>query len=523
MRRTPFAAVGFARLPLRLTVILTVAVLLGPSLLVAAQEERAATFHGNVARTGEQPGPNPKGKGQQKWRFQTEGAIRSSPVISGGVIYFGSNDGRLYAIEAENGEPRWSYETGGAVRTTPTVEGGLVVFGSDDGYVYCLSTDKGELQWRFLIGRMELTAGTTAPDFLPRRTVTSSPLVVDGVVYIGSNDQTLHAIDLATGIERWNQGFRGPTVSSPSFRDNVVYVGTEDGVWAMDARTGHIKWSAIWGLPTEDKDQDKDDDDDGTPNDQDEDDDNDGVPDDQDQQNDAEGNGQEGDTGDDQDESDQEDSQETSLEEALADGKMTVSELFNVLGGFTWNVTAAPVPVGNLIHAVGFAESVKKQPNGKPATVGGVLLQLDATTGAVTGLWIFGTYDLVTTTPAVVDDTIYLGSDRGMVYAVEATLSSPTVLEQDESTDSSEGTTFASNQQRWGVQTEKYVLASPAVVGETVYVGNAGGVLYSLDTKTGKERWSFQTGGPIWSSPAVSGSVVYVGSDDGFLYAIGGS
>lgn len=82
---------------------------------------------------------------------------------------------------------------------------------------------------------------------------------------------------------------------------------------------------------------------------------------------------------------------------------------------------------------------------------------------------------------------------------------------------------FASNQERWGVQTEHYVGSSPAVVGETIYVGNAGGVLYALDTETGRQRWAFETGGPIWSSPAVVDGLVYVGSDDGFRYAIGGS
>jgi outer membrane protein assembly factor BamB len=513
MRRTSFAPARLGRLPLRLTVLLGVAVLLGPALLVSAQSEANATFHGNVARTGEQPGPNPRGTGRLLWRFQTEGGIRTSPVLLNGLLYFGSNDGRVYAIDAGNGEPRWSFETGGAVRSTPTVSDGLVVFGSDDGYVYCVSADTGELQWRFLVGRFELTGARTNDEFLTRKTVTSSPLVVEGIVYIGSNDETMHAIDLTTGIERWNANFRGATVSAPAYADGVIYSGTEAGVTALDALTGATLWEAVWGIQVErdeeeeEGDEEKDDDEDGTPNADDTDDDNDGIPDEQDQENDA----------------DDDDDDELSLVEALKDGTLTVSEYFELLGGYTWNVSAAPVVVDNLVYAVGFAESEDKLPDGTAASVGGVLLQLDIATGGITGTWIFATFDLVTTTPAVVDETIYLGSDRGMIFAVEANLFSPELIGDTESQAASEETTFAANQQRWGVQTEKYVLASPAVVGGTVYAGNAGGTLYALDTKTGRERWSFQTGGPIWSSPAILDEVVYVGSDDGFLYAIGGA
>src|SRR5688500_9996938 len=210
MRRMPppFALLGRkpralpSRLPLRATILLAVVALLGPALMATAQEDQTATFHGNAARTGEQPGPNPSGDATLKWRVQTEGAVRSSPVLAGGLLYFGSNDGRLYAVEAEAGEPRWSFATGGAIRSTPAIAEGVVVFGSDDGYVYCLTADSGELRWRYLVGFEELTASITAEVDLPRRTVTSSPVIVDGVAYIGSNDFSLHAFDLESGVER---------------------------------------------------------------------------------------------------------------------------------------------------------------------------------------------------------------------------------------------------------------------------------------------------------------------------------
>ena len=85
MRRASFVPARSARPPRllhRLTAALALALLLGSSLPATAQEEPAATFHGNAARTGEQPGPNPEGHGSVRWRFQTEGPVRSSPVVA---------------------------------------------------------------------------------------------------------------------------------------------------------------------------------------------------------------------------------------------------------------------------------------------------------------------------------------------------------------------------------------------------------------------------------------------------------
>jgi outer membrane protein assembly factor BamB len=352
---------------------------------------------------------------------------------------------------------------------------------------------------------------------LPRRTITSSPLVVEGLVFIGSNDFTLHAIDLATGIERWNAVVGFQTVSSPSYKDGTVFFGTEGGVYAVDAASGHILWAGVTGLKKPDEEEDEeeenaDEDGDGTSNGQ-EDDDGDGTPNTEDDDDDGDGT------------ADSEEGEDVSLAADLENGALTVSELMDTEAGkFTWNVIAAPVVVDNLVYAVGFQESEAKiQGTDRAALAIGTMLQLDIATGVVTGIWYFKTWDDVMTTPAIVDSTIYLGSDRGMVYAVEAQIVSETLIDFGTDNDETGEISFAANQQRWGHQTEKYVLSSPAVVGESVYLGNAAGTFYAFDVNTGRDRWTFQTGGPIWSSPAISNGMVYFGSDDGFLYALGGA
>ena len=75
---------------------------------------------------------------------------------------------------------------------------------------------------------------------------------------------------------------------------------------------------------------------------------------------------------------------------------------------------------------------------------------------------------------------------------------------------------------RWLFAAGQPVRSSPAVVDDTLYVGS-GRTLYAIATDSGEARWSYPTGGTIVTSPAVTGGVVYIGSHDGFLYAIAGS
>jgi glucose dehydrogenase len=65
------------------------------------------------------------------------------------------------------------------------------------------------------------------------------------------------------------------------------------------------------------------------------------------------------------------------------------------------------------------------------------------------------------------------------------------------------------------------VSSSPAVVDGTLFVGSADTHLYALDAANGAQRWTFETAGPVHSSPAVVDGTVYVGSEDNHVYALG--
>jgi outer membrane protein assembly factor BamB len=63
----------------------------------------------------------------------------SSPAVGGGVVYIGSFDGNVYAIDAQSGQKEWAFQTGDIVHSSPAVVNGVVYVGSFDGNLYAFS------------------------------------------------------------------------------------------------------------------------------------------------------------------------------------------------------------------------------------------------------------------------------------------------------------------------------------------------------------------------------------------------
>ena len=78
--------------------------------------------------------------GEEVWRFKTPKNVLSSAALSGGQLFFGGEEGHLFALDAKTGTERWRFRTGGAVISSPAVRGAVVYVGSDDGRLYALAT-----------------------------------------------------------------------------------------------------------------------------------------------------------------------------------------------------------------------------------------------------------------------------------------------------------------------------------------------------------------------------------------------
>ena len=82
------------------------------------------------------------------WTYEAGGAITSSPVISDGRVYFGSDDQALHCASAVTGEPLWKFATDDLIEAPALVAEGLVFIGSNDTFFYALDAQSGELRWK---------------------------------------------------------------------------------------------------------------------------------------------------------------------------------------------------------------------------------------------------------------------------------------------------------------------------------------------------------------------------------------
>jgi outer membrane protein assembly factor BamB len=176
------------------------------------------------------------------WNYTTAGAVISSPSIVDGVVYVGSQDTYLYALNADSGSLVWKFKTNDYIVSSPAVADGKVYTGGDDGYVYCLDAQTGEMKWKtFVNGDLEYTYGSLV--------LKSSPAVVGSVVYVGSLDGYLYALDTVNGSIVWRYNTAGYILSSPAVDGGAVYFTSEKpttGVlYKLDAASGAL----IWSLP----------------------------------------------------------------------------------------------------------------------------------------------------------------------------------------------------------------------------------------------------------------------------------
>jgi outer membrane protein assembly factor BamB len=231
---------------LRRTLRLASLALLVPSAAFAQQ-----MFRGNPAHTGVYETTGPRRLDKVRWTFSTGAAVVSSPAVANGVVYVGSDDKNLYAIDARRGEKKWAFATGGLVRSSPAVAAGTVFFGSYDGVFYALDAADGKVRWKIeLPGERKFEAkglhgvkprAQTVPDFWDF--FLSSPAVVGGSVFFGSGDGNVYAVDAETGQVRWKFATGNVVHSSPAVVDGTVFVGSWDTfLYAIDAQSGREKW-----------------------------------------------------------------------------------------------------------------------------------------------------------------------------------------------------------------------------------------------------------------------------------------
>jgi outer membrane protein assembly factor BamB len=217
----------------------------------AHAQAAAAMFRGNLAHTGVYEAPGVLTFTKVKWKFHTDGLVISTPAIANGVAYVGSTDHNLYAVDLGSGTAKWKFETGARISSSPAVERGIVYVESYDGHLYAVDARTGRLTWKFAVPGERRFAGSHLHGYLPAAEVMpdqfdvylSSPAVWHGVVYFGSGDGNVYALDATTGQLKWKYKTGDVVHASPAIADSTVYIGSWDGYfYALDANTGRQRW-----------------------------------------------------------------------------------------------------------------------------------------------------------------------------------------------------------------------------------------------------------------------------------------
>jgi outer membrane protein assembly factor BamB len=175
--------------------------------------------------------------GSVSWKYVAIDAINSSVSISNGLVYFGCDDGKVYALDASNGSVKWSYVTGDNVYSSPAVYGGMCLVGSDDYYIYSIDTTTGLERWKFKTNER----------------IKSSPAIHEftKAVIVGGYDFNLYAVSHVTGELLWKYPSASIILSSPVVYGNYVYFTSFDRyLYALDARDGRIVWKQFLNANT---------------------------------------------------------------------------------------------------------------------------------------------------------------------------------------------------------------------------------------------------------------------------------
>jgi outer membrane protein assembly factor BamB len=169
--------------------------------------------------------------GQEQWYVSAEGQILPAPVYSGGVVYYGSTDGNVYAVDVESHavKPGWPFQADNAVWASPLVVDERVYVAAMDHHVYCLDAETGEEKWKVQLG------GAMAAQ--------PSLHVTNGILYVGAFDSQVYAIDAISGELVETFAFQsGNWIWSEVLADaEPLFVTSLDGkLYALDSASGAV-------------------------------------------------------------------------------------------------------------------------------------------------------------------------------------------------------------------------------------------------------------------------------------------
>ncbi|MDI3262354.1 MAG: outer membrane protein assembly factor BamB [Fulvimonas sp.] len=180
--------------------------------------------------------------GSPRWEAALPSEVLATPAIADRLVLVRTGDGRVYGLDADTGERRWVYDQS----TVPLlslrgngpllVANGVVFFGSDAGRLVALRLDNGEKLWE-----QRLASGEGRTD-IERLDDADGAILLDGsTLYGAAYHGNLVAVDGPSGRPLWSRPFS--TFTSLALGGQAVYgVNDESQVWAFDKSGGSDLW-----------------------------------------------------------------------------------------------------------------------------------------------------------------------------------------------------------------------------------------------------------------------------------------
>jgi outer membrane protein assembly factor BamB len=180
-------------------------------------------------------------EGKVRWSVVTPAPFYAGVLIRDGIVYSPGGDGLLRAIKADTGAVLWTYDCGEELVTVPVLSEGRVLVASQSATLYAIDAADGKWVWQY---RRTPPAG-----FILRGA--STPVVRDGVVYLGFSDGHAAALEAKTGAAIWDRVLSTGTQfidvsSTPGFDSagHLIVASYKDGLFALDPKTGDTVWQS---------------------------------------------------------------------------------------------------------------------------------------------------------------------------------------------------------------------------------------------------------------------------------------
>lgn len=174
--------------------------------------------------------------------------ISGGLTVAYGAVYFGTEDGYVYALEEATGKLKWKVGVLGEVIAAPAVDAGFVLVNTTSGHLVALSPETGEQKW--------VNESDVPP--LSLRGV-SAPTADSGGALIGTPSGKLQVSILETGLVAWETQIAKPSGATELerivdidakplvFAGNVFVISYNGTLSAVELRTGQVIWTREYG------------------------------------------------------------------------------------------------------------------------------------------------------------------------------------------------------------------------------------------------------------------------------------